>query len=106
MRLIGISEKDQSWIVRTIRTFLPETQIIFFGSRVTGKPTPRKYSDVDIALDNGSPIPTLTLDKLDEAFTESDFPLVVDLSDYQRFDSEFRGIVDRSGRFLAPSQKA
>ena len=66
----------------------PSTKVWVFGSRATGRA--RRYSDLDLAIDAGRP---LTLDEiagLAEAFSDSDLPYKVDLTDWRSIDDHWR----------------
>jgi predicted nucleotidyltransferase len=81
---------DHRWLVLNIlRAHLPpSTKARVFGSRATGRP--RRYSDLDLAIDAGR---LLTLDetaRLSEAFCESDLPFRVDLVDWHDTDDRWR----------------
>lgn len=91
-----VSPKDKAYIIRTIQSLLPQAKIIAFGSRVAGKP--KKYSDLDLALKNPTPISFETLSKLSEYFSESDLPYKVDIVDFGRIEEDFKKIVLSSGR--------
>ena len=70
-----------------------------FGSRMSGNPRP--YSDCDVAIDAGGPIPLSQLLKIEEILAESDFPFRVDIVDLHRVSPEFRSIIDQQLKPLA-----
>ena len=82
-----VDVKDQEYIEKTIYGLLPTAKIIFFGSRMKG--TAQKYSDLDVAVDDGQKIPLRILSQLRETFSESDLIYKIDLVDFQRLDGEF-----------------
>src|SRR3989338_10336602 len=69
-KIQGLSSDQLKKIVNIIHTHLPNVHIFAFGSRITG--TPRKYSDFDIALDNGHPIDLSKLTKIKNTLSETD----------------------------------
>lgn len=73
---------------------VPGVRAVAFGSRATGKA--RRWSDLDLMLLAGEPLPRRTLDDLKEAFIESDLPIRVDVVDGARVDDEFREIALRT----------
>lgn len=77
-------------IVRDIlRAHLPlGTKVFVFGSRARGGA--RRYSDLDLALDNEQPLGLKLLGAIAEALSESDLPFKVDLLDLQTVESAFR----------------
>lgn len=64
-----------------------------FGSRMSGNPKP--YSDFDVAIDAGGPIPLNQLLQIEEIFAESDLPFRVDIVDLHRVSPEFRSLIDQ-----------
>lgn len=96
--IVGVSEAQVETIRRLIRNFLPKARIFAFGSRVTGGA--RKYSDLDLALDNRVRISTAELAAVKNAFSESDLPFLVDLVDLNAVDEEFRNLIFKSQRAL------
>ena len=66
----------------------PHAKIWVFGSRVTGQAKP--YSDVDLAVDIGEPLPLGMLAKLSSEFEESTLPYKVDIVDWHSISDTFR----------------
>ena len=58
---------------------VPQAQVFAFGSRVNG--TPRKYSDIDLAIALPQPLGLRKLRQLKDAFEDSDLPICVDIVD-------------------------
>lgn len=84
-------------IVKIIRRHLTLSNIYLFGSRATGKA--KKYSDVDIALEDKNNIdPTVILTI--EAELEEVLPYRVDLIDLDKVSKEFEAVVRREGVLL------
>ena len=92
MKIQGLSEDQLQRILNCIHTHLPHVKVYAFGSRVSG--SPRKYSDLDLALDMGKPIALSALVKIKEAISETSIPYVVDLIDYACISVEFKKIID------------
>jgi predicted nucleotidyltransferase len=81
-------------IVETVNELLPKATVCIFGSRVTGQA--KKYSDVDIAVDNEAPIELKILDQIKELLGEK-LPYLVDLVDMQSISEDFKKVVERDG---------
>ena len=92
MKLQGITDEQLQAILKCIQLHLPAVTIYAFGSRVNGKP--RKYSDLDLALDMKRSINLFEISKIKEAISETDLPISVDLIDYRSVSSEFKKIID------------
>ncbi len=74
---------------------VPQARVLAFGSRAAG--TPRKYSDLDLAIIQPEPLTLRTISRLKSAFEDSDLPVCVDLVDWNRADSEFKAMVAKQG---------
>lgn len=66
-----------------------------YGSRVQGRA--KRYSDLDVAIDVGAPIPFERLAQLGERFAESELPYKVDLVDMHAIGHDFRAHVLGTG---------
>ncbi|MDR3156879.1 MAG: nucleotidyltransferase domain-containing protein [Lactobacillales bacterium] len=91
--MIGVSEKEFSLIHEVIRRYAADCDIFAFGSRY--KQMAKKYSDLDLAFDNGKPLSIARIQQLEEAFDESVLPYRVDVVDYCAISEEFRTIIDQ-----------
>ncbi|MBI4925100.1 MAG: nucleotidyltransferase domain-containing protein [Bdellovibrio sp.] len=88
---ISIAANELKWIRKEINKILPQSKILAFGSRVRGDH--KSFSDLDLSLDCGSPIPLEKLSLLKEIFSQSTLPYSIDLIDWQRIDTDFRKII-------------
>ena len=83
-------------LVQTIlANHLPKARVLAFGSRAAG--TPRKYSDLDLAIIQPEPLSLHTISRLKIAFEDSDLPICVDLIDWNQADIEFKAMVSKQG---------
>jgi len=75
-------------LIKIICKHLPNSKIYLFGSRArkTNEPT----SDIDIAIDDGSPIKLITLSNIREDIEESTVPFCVDIVDLQTVSLEMK----------------
>ena len=73
-------------------------QIWAFGSRVTG--TARRYSDLDLAVQTEACLDRDLLGRLQEALSESDLTIKVDLVDLADVAPAFRRRIERDGILL------
>lgn len=85
---VQITDEQKATILRFIRAFFPNSQIYVFGSRVSGNA--KRYSDLDISLDDGKTLDFIKLSSLKESFAESTLPFKVDLSDFSQLDANFK----------------
>lgn len=88
MANIQLTTQQLETIRHVLSQVLPGSRCMVFGSRVKG--TAKKYSDLDLAIDNGEPIPLNQLAILNGQFDESELPFTVDVVDWYRIDDDFR----------------
>ena len=74
---------------------VPHARVLAFGSRAAG--TPRKYSDLDLAIIQPEPLTLHTISRLKIAFDDSDLPICVDVVDWNQADAEFKTMVSKQG---------
>jgi predicted nucleotidyltransferase len=92
--MIDINPAQQALVRRIVLEIVGEIEILYFGSRVSGKARPS--SDLDIALRSANKIPLSTMFKLMDAFEYSDLPFRVDVVDWHRLSPEFQRIIEQS----------
>ena len=85
---MGLTIEQYDYIHRIFSTFLPQVQVLVFGSRARGNF--KKYSDLDLALDSKSPINPRDLSIIRENFSQSRLPFKIDLVELTRLDSDFK----------------
>jgi predicted nucleotidyltransferase len=90
MSAIAIPPRDLAILRATLPT---DARVWVFGTRARG--SPRRASDLDLAVDAGRPLTTAESAGLNEAFAESDLPYTVDVVDWRTLDSAFGEIIDR-----------
>ncbi len=73
---------------RILGKYAPGRAVWAFGSRARGHAKP--YSDLDLAILGGSPLPDRLMFDLKEAFDESDLPFAVDVVDWAGASGSFR----------------
>ena len=89
--MVDIKQTDLEIIKSILATTAPEADVVVFGSRVQG--TAQQYSDLDLAIkmsENDRDV----LEKLRDAFSESDLSIMIDVVDYNRVSERFRTIID------------
>jgi len=88
---ISISEAEWHIVKSILRACLPTSNVYAFGSRVLG--TAKPYSDLDLLIVAAQPLSWAESANLAEAFSESDLPWKVDISDWARTTDEFRAMI-------------
>lgn len=69
-------------IIKIIEIFYPSAKIYLFGSRARGNNS--EESDIDLAIDAGSPIPMSTKGQIITMIDALNIPQKTDLVDFQR----------------------
>jgi predicted nucleotidyltransferase len=82
---------------RTVREALAweKADLYLFGSWAKG--TPRRSSDIDVAIDPRAPLPPGLLSVLRERLEESRIPYRIEVVDLSDADERFRAAVIRQG---------
>lgn len=83
---------DQLAMVRAILAeHVPNARVWAFGSRVRG--TAKRFSDLDLAIEDNEELSIHSRGNLRNAFQESDLPISVDILDMRTVKNPFRKIV-------------
>ncbi len=83
-------------VVRNIlNRFVPDAEIIVFGSRIHG--TAKPWSDLDLAIKADSALDWKLLAEIKETFQESELPFRVDVLDWNDITESFRKVIEISG---------
>lgn len=101
---VALSPEDRRLVLQILAAHLPNGSTVWvFGSRATARP--RRYSDLDLAIDAGRPLTLDEMAALAEAFSESDLAWRVDIVDWRRVDADFRqAIVKARVPLLLPTK--
>ncbi len=91
--MLDVSPDNLSIVRQILQQFVPECEVLAFGSRVNGKTKP--YSDLDLAIKGKEKIMRRTKALLREAFAVSDLPFRVEILDYNAISEEFRQIINK-----------
>ncbi len=92
---LQLSPVHLSMVKEVLARWLPDAQVLAFGSRVSG--TARKFSDLDIAIVSPTPLDWRLLGKVRDAFEDSDLPICVDVIDWRQTDDAFKALVAAQG---------
>jgi type I restriction enzyme S subunit len=89
---VDLPAEHRHIVLGILKAHLPRTVLAWvFGSRAIGRGRP--YSDLDLAIDAGRPLTLDQLARLTEAFSESELPYRVDVTDWRSLDDRFRRII-------------
>lgn len=102
--MLDLSAEDLGLVWRVLDANAPGVKVLAFGSRAQGNA--KRYSDLDLALDAGTPLDWSMLGSLKAAFSESDLPIKVDVVDLNDVGGRFRELVLRTAIPLPQSLPA
>ena len=91
MKADGVTPEQKVFILSVLKKHFPDAKIYFFGSRTRGDF--KKYSDLDLCIDNTEPLDLVVLSEVKEVFSQSNLPYQVDISDWQRITPDFRDLI-------------
>lgn len=89
--MIDIDNLQLELIKRILSETIPKYSVWAFGSRVNGRP--QKFSDLDLALVSNEKIDWRIIERLKDAFSESDLPIMIDVVDFNSVSENFRKII-------------
>lgn len=88
-----IDQEIKNKIIKIIAALVPDAKIYLFGSRARGSAS--KWSDIDIALDNGKQLPLTTIDELVSVLQATNIPYKIEIVDiYQVMPEMKKAILD------------
>ncbi|MBL8698109.1 MAG: nucleotidyltransferase domain-containing protein [Alphaproteobacteria bacterium] len=91
--MTGLTATELAIVREILERLLPGRDVVAFGSRARGGHKP--MSDLDLAVLGDSPMSLSERATVEEAFSESDLPMKVDLVDWATADASFRRLVER-----------
>ena len=92
---LHLKAEDWEELMAIVHALLRDRDVWAFGSRVTGRP--KRFSDLDLALEGAEALSLTDLAELAEAFTNSGLPFRVDLVDLRTADPAFGARIRREG---------
>jgi type I restriction enzyme S subunit len=90
--MIDLNPNHLDTIKRILAEYVPDCEVRAFGSRV--KWTAKDYSDLDLAIIGKGKIDRKCLNRLEEAFENSELPVRVDVLDWWSISENFRNVID------------
>lgn len=86
--MIELDPEHRRIIESILGGIVPGIEVRAFGSRVSGNA--RRYSDLDLVLVGERAVPGAVIERLKEAFSASDLPMMVDVLDWHTLGASFR----------------
>lgn len=91
--MIDLDPTSLNIVLSILRKHVHDCEVRVFGSRLNGSAT--TYSDLDLALVGDGPLDWQRIEKLKDAFAESDLPIMVDVLDWHTISDEFRAVIKK-----------
>ena len=89
--MLDLSKRRLKRVCDILQELVPGREVWAFGSRVKG--THRSYSDLDLVVLGEGELPVRTMNRLVEAFEDSDLPIRVDVLDWNSISPAFQQII-------------
>ena len=89
--MLDVTDRQMQMVDGILNELVPERAVWAFGSRVSGKA--RAYSDLDLVILGEEALPMRTLNRLVEAFEDSELPYRVDVLGWWELSPEFRQVI-------------
>jgi uncharacterized protein len=93
--MLDLKPHELEMVRNILNRFVPEAEILVFGSRIHG--TAKPWSDLDLAIKAKSALDWKLLEEIKEAFQESELPFRVDVLDWNDITDAFRRAIEESG---------
>ncbi len=90
--MIDIRPDHLEEVKRILEGHVPECEVRAFGSRARWMA--KGYSDLDLAVVGKNKIPRKRMNRLEEAFEESDLPFRVEVLDWHAISESFRNVIE------------
>lgn len=91
--MLDLPAKQLAIVRAILAEHVPHAKVWAFGSRVLG--TAKRFSDLDLAVEDIEELSISSWGNLRHAFQESDLPIRVDLLDMRTVKQPFKRIVER-----------
>ena len=96
--MIELDSASLKEIGRILDRYVPGCEVRVFGSRVSGGA--HRYSDLDLAIRCTKPLAPEVMETLMDAFSESDLPILVDVSDWHDLPEGMRNLIEKQHELI------
>ncbi len=101
--MIELPPQWKETVVAILEKYLPEYEILAFGSRVEG--TSERYSDLDLVIIGLGESEWRRIEYTKDALSESDLPISVDIVRWEDLPENMRRRVENAHTRLRPARK-
>ena len=99
--MIDLPESQLQVVCGILQEIAPDREVWAFGSRVKGAAKP--YSDLDLVIRGEKALPIRIMNRLVEAFQESDLPIRVDVLEWCAISPAFRQVIEQKYAVVQPA---
>jgi uncharacterized protein len=98
--MLTLREQDREKVTEIIRRYLPDVDILAYGSRVNGDC--HEGSDLDLAIRarDRQPLPVRSLSQIAEDLRDSNIPILVEVRDWARLPPSFQTDIERKHEMI------
>jgi len=89
--MIDLKPEYLEEVKRILAEYATECEVCAFGSRVNRQAV--KHSDIDLVLVGKEKLNWQVIEKIKDAFADSDLPFMVDIIDWATIEENFRRII-------------
>lgn len=98
--IMSINQETKNKIIALISALIPEAKIYLFGSRARG--TAKQWSDIDIALDAGTPLDINRVSEVKDVLEALSIPYRVDIVDIFQVDETMKQAIMKDKQIWKP----
>ena len=99
--MIKLDSEQLALVKKILKEQIPEFEVRAFGSRVSGKQI-KPFSDLDLAVMSEEPMKISQRAVLNEAFSESNLTIKVDVVDWSEISENFRAQILSACEIIQP----
>ena len=99
--MLDLPENQLQLVRGILQEIAPDREEWAFGSRVKG--TAKPYSDLDLVIRGEKDLPIRIMNRLVEAFQESDLPIRVDVLEWCAISPAFRQVIEQKYVVVQPA---
>ena len=99
--MLDLPENQLQGVCGILQEIAPDREVWAFGSRVKG--TAKPYSDLDLVIRGEKSLPVRIMNRLVEAFQESDLPIRVDVLEWCAISPAFRQVIEQKYVVVQPA---
>ena len=90
--MIVLETKYLNQVRNILREWVPDSEVWAFGSRVHQRGL-KPFSDLDLVLITEQPLDEAYCGRIEEAFSESELPIRVDIADWSLLSDAFKDLI-------------